>query len=174
MMENGVMVLTPQQVMDKMKAGAVLVDVREVGEFAAGHVPGAVNVPLGEVSAEKLRAIAGEKPLIVMCLAGMRSAKACVQVQGVAAGMLNGGLKAWVAAGLPVEEGVMKAGWWARLPLERKTQMVIGVLVVVFSVLALVVSPWWALGSLVVGVGLFQAGVTGWCCMALLLARLGR
>ena len=57
--------------------GAVLVDVREVDEFAAGHVPGAVNLPLsviGEAAWPK------ETPLYVYCLRGSRAKKAAEEL----------------------------------------------------------------------------------------------
>jgi rhodanese-related sulfurtransferase len=56
-------------------AGARLVDVRTVDEFAAGHLPGAVNIPLDEVRAraEELR---GGTPVILYCASGVRSGQA--------------------------------------------------------------------------------------------------
>ncbi len=52
---------------------AVLVDVREADEFRAGHIPGAVNVPLSEISGI---GISRDRPLYVYCLRGMRSRSA--------------------------------------------------------------------------------------------------
>ncbi len=51
--------------------GAILVDVREMDEFAAGHIPGAINVPLNTVDASDL--LTTDKDLIVYCRSGMRS-----------------------------------------------------------------------------------------------------
>lgn len=85
---------------------AVIVDVREPAEFAAGHMRDAKNVPLKELSNR-----AGEldkfksKTLIVVCQAGTRSAKALGQLKkaGFAeAYSLEGGMAAWQAQGLPV------------------------------------------------------------------------
>lgn len=53
--------------------GAVLVDVREAGEFRSGHIPGAVSVPL---SALEQAALPKDKPLFVYCLRGTRSRRA--------------------------------------------------------------------------------------------------
>lgn len=53
--------------------GAVLVDVREAEEFAAGHIPGAVNLPLSMI---KTVALPKETPLFLYCLRGSRSLRA--------------------------------------------------------------------------------------------------
>ena len=53
--------------------GAVLVDVREVDEFRSGHIPGAINQPLSNISQIK---IPKDKPLFVYCLRGSRSRRA--------------------------------------------------------------------------------------------------
>jgi rhodanese-related sulfurtransferase len=87
---------------------AVVVDVCDAGEFAAGHVGGAKNVPLAELEA-KLPGVVKNKalPLILVCATGMRSGRAVAvakklgytQVQS-----LGGGLKAWKEANLPIEK----------------------------------------------------------------------
>lgn len=58
-----------------LKQGAVIVDVRSPGEYAQGHVPGSLNIPLGEVdkTSDKLDR---DKPVIVCCASGTRSAMA--------------------------------------------------------------------------------------------------
>lgn len=82
-----------------------VIDVREVGEFAAGHIPGAINMPLSTFQASKLPQIAG-KTLILACLGGKRSAMAldkCRVASDAVDTHLAGGFGAWQAAGLPVE-----------------------------------------------------------------------
>jgi rhodanese-related sulfurtransferase len=84
---------------------AVVVDVREPNEFAQGHIPGAVNVPLSVFSPDKLPHEAG-KQLVLNCLGGKRSGKAldqCKDAQAVVDTHLAGGFGAWAKAGLPVE-----------------------------------------------------------------------
>jgi rhodanese-related sulfurtransferase len=90
------------------RADALLLDVRDAGEYGAGHLLGAKHLPLaridegaGELAKKK------ERPLIVYCDGGERSGKAAAALkrQGftrVAA--LTGGLDAWRQAGLPVEK----------------------------------------------------------------------
>ena len=88
---------------------AVVIDVCEPAEFAAGHVNGARNVPLGELH-ERLPNIVKNKalPVILVCAKGPRAQRA----EGIArklgyprAQALAGGLKAWREANLPVEKG---------------------------------------------------------------------
>lgn len=84
---------------------ALVVDVREVDEFAAGHIPGAVNMPLSTFQPSRLPDPAG-KVLVLNCQGGVRSAKAlekCSFAQAVVDTHLAGGFGAWQAARLPVE-----------------------------------------------------------------------
>jgi rhodanese-related sulfurtransferase len=85
---------------------ALVVDVRDPGEYGAGHILGAKNVPLsrlgdGELTKKK------ERPVIVYCDGTDRSSKAiaALKKQGYTRAVnLSGGLKAWQQAGLPVEK----------------------------------------------------------------------
>ena len=84
---------------------ALVVDVREADEFAAGHIPGAINMPLSVFQASKLPHPEG-KVLILNCLGGKRSGMAldkCSVAQAVVDTHLAGGFGAWQSAGLPVE-----------------------------------------------------------------------
>ena len=87
---------------------ALVVDVREPNEFAAGHVLGAKNVPLARLDAAGADlAKKRERPVIVYCDGGERSAKALATLkkQGFTrVANLSGGLGAWQQAGLPVEK----------------------------------------------------------------------
>ncbi len=90
------------------RAKAVVVDVCEPAEFAAGHVSGAKNVPLGELEA-KLPGVIKNKalPLILVCASGARSGRAVAIAKKLGyeqAQSLGGGLKAWKEANLPVEK----------------------------------------------------------------------
>ena len=87
--------------------GALVLDVRESGEFAAGHLPHARHIPLGEL-ANRVDEIAKfkEKPVVVTCRSGARSGSACRKLKN--AGFtkvynLKGGVPAWEQASLPVE-----------------------------------------------------------------------
>jgi hydroxyacylglutathione hydrolase len=102
---------TPQMTVDElasaMESGRVqVVDVRSVSEWESGHLPGAVNVPLGHLE-ERLRELPTGRPLVVHCQRGGRSAIAAsvLQALGVNAANLTGGFKAWSSAGKPTETG---------------------------------------------------------------------
>lgn len=81
---------------------AVVVDVREPGEYARGHLPGAINVPLSQFDASRLPDPKG-KTIVLACAGGIRSAKALQKCEPPVDTHLRGGLRAWVQAGLPVE-----------------------------------------------------------------------
>ena len=93
---------------------ALVIDVRESSEFAQGTVTGARNIPLAKIK-ERRSEIARYKtrPVIVVCGAGQRSAKAVTTLGN--AGFtevynLAGGLKAWRAAGMPLMRVSQKEG----------------------------------------------------------------
>ena len=88
---------------------ALVLDVRDPGEFGAGHILGAKNVPLSRIDAagSEIAAKRKDKPLIVYCDDGNRSGKAAAAQRGQGFGKavsLSGGLGAWRQAGLPVEK----------------------------------------------------------------------
>jgi phage shock protein E len=62
--------------LDKIKAGAKIVDVRTPGEFADGAYPGAVNIPLNILGAKLDELGPKDKPIILYCASGARSAQA--------------------------------------------------------------------------------------------------
>ncbi len=87
---------------------AVVVDVSDASEFAAGHVGGAKNVPLSQLE-EKLPSAVKNKglPLILVCSTGSRASRAVAVAKKLGydnAQALGGGLKAWKEASLPLEK----------------------------------------------------------------------
>lgn len=84
---------------------ALVVDVREADEFAAGHIPGAINMPLSAFRPSQLPHPHG-KMLVLNCAAGRRSAMAlekCGAAQAEADTHLAGGFEAWRTGGFTVE-----------------------------------------------------------------------
>lgn len=57
-------------------AGARLVDVRTAGEFGGGHLPGAINIPLDQLSGRLGELKKGDKPVVLYCASGARSGQA--------------------------------------------------------------------------------------------------
>jgi rhodanese-related sulfurtransferase len=94
------------QLMNRDKA--VVIDVCEAAEFAAGHVAGAKHVPLAKLQ-EQLPGLVKNKatPVILVCATGMRSRSAVSIAKKLGyeqAQSLSGGLGAWKAANLPIEK----------------------------------------------------------------------
>lgn len=83
-----------------LQAGAVLIDVRQPNEYEAGHVPGAVLVPLASVP-DTLELFASDVPTYVICRSGSRSYRACeyLEEQGIEAINIEGGTMAWIISG---------------------------------------------------------------------------
>ena len=85
-----------------------VLDVRTASEFAAGHVPGAVNIDVnGPDFEEKIAALDKDKTYLVSCAAGVRSATACSKMSRLkftSLYNLEGGFKAWEKAGKAVEK----------------------------------------------------------------------
>ncbi|MGW0585298.1 rhodanese-like domain-containing protein [Streptomyces sp. NPDC002920] len=149
-----------------------VVDVRAPGEYAAGRLPGAHNVPLDRLgeAAPALRAAAVHGPLLIVCASGARSAKGCERLAtlGVEAATLTGGTSAWAAAGHPVERSADARTPW---PMDRQVRLVAGSLVVAGFAAGLAWPPAHGLSGLI-GAGLLFSGLTNTCGMAALLARL--
>ncbi len=87
---------------------AVVVDVSEVEEFAAGHVGGAKNVPFSELES-RLPTVVKNKglPLILVCASGARANRAVAVAKKLGyekAQALGGGLRSWKEANLPLEK----------------------------------------------------------------------
>lgn len=93
----------PEVSVSDLPADAVLVDVREHDEWDAGHIDGAVHLPLSEVP-ERLGDLPEAETLYVVCRSGNRSGRAAawLNAQGIEAVNVAGGMLAWAAAGKPM------------------------------------------------------------------------
>ena len=91
---------------------ALVIDVRDPGEYGTGHILGARNVPLARIDPQaEMRADLGkhkDRPVIVYCDSGNRASKAAAALQAAGASRRSStcpaGCGAWQAAGLPVEK----------------------------------------------------------------------
>lgn len=149
---------------------AVLVDVREPAEHEAEAIPGAMLLPLANVSSTALPETAGKK-LVLHCKAGKRGGMACEKLLAENPDLevynLEGGITAWAQAGQEV-----KTSGKFFLPLDRQVQLTIGGGVLAGVVLGYSVHPGFLLLPGFFGLGLINAGLTGWCGMALLMAKM--
>lgn len=83
----------------------VVIDVRTAEEYAAGHIPGALNIPFDEV-AERISEVEAPNGVALYCMVGPRARKgesALLDAGYTSVFHIEGGLAAWQAAGLPVE-----------------------------------------------------------------------
>lgn len=79
-----------------------MVDVRSPSEFASGHVPGAVNIPMDQIEA-RLGDLRSDVPVVLICQAGARARTTADLLQSRAREItvLEGGTDAWKGSGLP-------------------------------------------------------------------------
>ena len=99
--------ITVQQAAQKQKEGAFLLDVREPSEWNEIHVPGATLIPLGQL-ASRLNEVPKDKPVVVICRSGNRSAQARDLLLGsgfTSVTSVAGGVNDWKAKGLPTVSG---------------------------------------------------------------------
>lgn len=80
-----------QAMIEALKNGAVIVDVRSRGEFMGGHVDGAKNIPLDTIEAKMGELKASGKPVVFCCASGMRSGMATSQAKSAGLEAYNGG-----------------------------------------------------------------------------------
>ena len=110
------------------------------------------------------------QPVFVLCRTGVRAKKAAeiLTREGFSeATVVEGGRLAWGDAGLPLERGRI-----SMVSLERQVRIAAGSLVLIGLILGYFVTPWFIALSAFVGAGLVFAGITDYCGMGLLLAKL--
>lgn len=145
-----------------------LIDVRSPSEFAAAHIPGAINIPLDQIES-RLDDLPVGTPLILVCQMGTRARMTATLLEPCQRDLavLEGGTTAWIHAGLPTVSNI-KARW----SLERQVRLGAGLLVLTGVALALTLNPHWLYLSGFIGLGLTFAGLTDICPMAEILARM--
>lgn len=154
----------------KLGGKVLFVDIRSAAEYRREHIAEAVCIPAAEL-AVKPDAAANADTLVFYCLSGMRTAQAAATLAAAANGrtayILDGGLQAWKKAGLPTI-----ADRSAPLDIMRQVQIGAGSLVLLGVIGGAFLSPalYWL--AAFVGAGLLTAGLTGFCGMAKILARM--
>jgi rhodanese-related sulfurtransferase len=166
--------IAPRELHRLLAGGCVaeLLDVRTPGEFAVAHVPGAKLVSLDDLDPAGFlkQCGAADRPVYVLCQSGGRARQAIEKFRRAGfenCVLVEGGTQAWMDAGLPVACSESKT-----LPLMRQVQITVGFVSAVGAALALAISPWFAVIPLLAGCGLLFAGLTGFCGLALLLAKM--
>jgi rhodanese-related sulfurtransferase len=164
--------ITASQLADIVKNGGTidLIDVRTPREFEEIRIEFARNLPLEHLDADLLaKERNGNEPLYVICKSGTRGKAACEKF--LKAGLdavynIEGGTLAAVEAGLPIRRG-RKA-----FAVDRQMRIVAGTLTLAGAVLGAFVHPAFIGLSAFIGGGLIFAGVTDYCPMMTMIARM--
>lgn len=145
-----------------------MIDVRSRSEYATGHVPGSINIPMDEIEA-RLYDLHDQDPVVLICQSGKRAGMTCEWLTHYKDNLmlLEGGTSNWAENGLPIIQS-KKTRW----SLDRQVRLGAGLFVLTGVLLALFVNPAWIYLALFVGAGLTFAGATDICMMALVLERL--
>jgi rhodanese-related sulfurtransferase len=168
---NDIKLSTVKELYEKIKEGkdVQILDVREVFEYGGKRIKGAILAPLSRFK-ESSRIFDRNLHSYIVCQSGKRAeqfAKRLLDDGYENISIVEGGLKAWIDAGYPIEKGESKL--WS---LERQVRFVAGLLVLLGVFLSLVLNSAFLILSGIVGAGLVFAAVTDTCGMAMLLARM--
>lgn len=89
---------------------ATVWDVRDAKAYAEGHLAGALNLPLDQISIEALAAVPADQPIYVLCGGGTKAGRAAALIESLDSSRevveLKGGTRGAVAAGMKIEGGV--------------------------------------------------------------------
>jgi len=115
--------VSPATLKSWLDAGkAIVIDVREPREYAAGHIEGSELIPLNSLHPGALPEHAGKK-LVMLCRVGSRSLFACLKLGGAVSAdvyNLDGGIKGWMKEGFPVRRLENSSGQEEGVPLAAK------------------------------------------------------
>jgi rhodanese-related sulfurtransferase len=167
--------ISPIQLHERQLRGEAisLLDVRTPAEHNEVHVPGVQLVPLDRLDPGQLASANGfakDRSIYILCRSGNRARQAAEKLEknGFAeCHVVEGGTIAWIEAGLPVNRGPSRV-----ISLERQVRIVAGFIVLSGVLLAHFVHPSFIFLSGFIGAGLIFAGITDWCGMGMLIARM--
>ncbi len=148
----------------------ILIDVRTPAEFREMNVAGSTLIALDVLNRAKVdQALEGRSlEILVLCATGERAKKAVALLEQTGLTKLHvveGGIKAWSAHGLPVVRGQKT------ISIERQVRIGAGLLIVTGALLGFFVNPKFAIIPPIIGGGLIFAGVTDICGMGIVLAK---
>lgn len=163
--------IAPGEAKQLLDHGAILIDIGEADEHAREKIAEARHLPLSKLDAEELT-VPGRRPVLFHCWSGARTLVNAPRLAGkLGAGceayIVAGGLDAWKQAGLAVVTDSRRP-----IELQRQVQIGAGSLALAGTLLGLLLSPWFFAVPLLVGAGLLVAGISGFCGMAHVLARM--
>ena len=155
----------------EVAGGDILLDVRTPREFAYEYIEGSECDPLQALDAKAWAAkLDGSRRCVIVCQGGIRAKQAAEQLEAAGAKnvvVLEGGVNAWKAAGKPCLRGKRRV-----LPLDRQVRIAMGLLILTGVTLGFLVNAAWFFLAGFVGCGLIVAGLTDFCPLALLVAKM--
>lgn len=169
-------VINVAEAIDLIKNGkAILIDVREPDEFKTEHIAYALSIPLSSLEKEfKTLDIPKDKIILFQCLKGSRGQMACERIQGLGSCQnkimnIDGGIQAWKAHDLPV---IGAENQMPKLSIFRQVQIIVGLFIIISMLIGFTGFKTGFILALLFGAALFFAGITGWCGMAIVLAKM--
>ncbi len=154
---------------------AILIDVREPDEFKAEHIAYAMSVPLSSLEGgfETLD-IPPSKTILFQCLKGTRGQMACERIQGLGSCQnqilnIEGGIESWKEQGFPVIGSITAS---PNLSIFRQVQIIAGALIALLVFIGFMGATVSFFFAGIIGGALLLAGLTGWCGLAMILAKM--
>ncbi len=165
--------ISPQEYMQKSSSvqGHLLIDVRTPEEYAASHLKGAINMPVDQLEAAKVKALQTKgQEIYLVCQSGGRSARAAEALSQ--AGMsplfsIRGGTPACAAAGVPTEGSGRQ-----KLSLDEQFRVIVGTFVFLLSMLGYFYHPFFTFLCILLGGGLVTSALTHRCGLQELIRKL--
>jgi len=150
-----------------------LVDVRTPVEFEGEYIEGSINVPLDQINPTDFlnkNSYPKAHKVYLICQSGQRAQHVAKLFDKEGLGgavVVEGGITEWIKEGFKVKRGQTKV-----ISLERQVRIAAGSFILLGVILSKILNPAFIWLSAFIGAGLINAGVTNWCGMGLLLARL--
>lgn len=167
---NNLKTVSPKRAAELVRAGALLLDIREADEHARENIPGAEHHALSRID-QNAPIRSGDDVVIFHCRSGARTKGNAARLAAAAPQcetyILDGGLEAWKKAGLPVSLDRSKP-----IDIMRQVQIGAGSLILIGTLLSIFAHPGWIGLAMFVGAGLLVAGTTGFCGMAVVLEKM--
>ncbi|WP_350334647.1 rhodanese family protein [Coralliovum pocilloporae] len=161
--------IAPQDALPLARANALIVDIREPDEYRRHYVEGSVNLPLSSLGTSGLPAT-DHDTVLFMCSSGNRTtlnAHILSSITEKPAFCIDGGITAMADAGFDIRKTVS-----APIDVMRQVQIIAGSVGALGTILGALLSPWFLILPLLVGLGLTFAGISGFCGMAKLLQHM--
>ncbi|MGX2967241.1 rhodanese family protein [Ursidibacter sp. B-7004-1] len=166
-------IISPKEVKEMCMQGAVLIDIRETAEHRREHISGSLSLPLSQLQATNAPNFPSNTAVIFHCKSGVRTKQAEAQLNEFAQTnnfdvyLLENGIDGWKQSGL---ETILDRS--QPIDLMRQVQITVGSFVLLGTILGTFIHPLFYSISAFIGAGLIFAGVTGFCGMARLLAKM--